>query len=272
MGKSVGLIGDITGKVGNVVFYKRGKTQAARVYVSKPRNPKTAAQLNQRMKMALAGRLASIVPAAAIEGFGGDRSFNRGRFSSNVLLNSTSGSGSRVGIDERLIVFSEGAQPLLFWHTTEEGTGTVNSRSVVINTSLREGVELPAGYGERYVVLFLNMTTSQFDYAVTGIVTPPADVSSASQDVVSVKVGDRTSVYRAIIYMYPFAFADGDGYGRFRVSYVGTEDGTIVVDGETGERLETRLVFGRSVWQSSKMLPVVPPARAANRRTPGSAT
>ena len=57
MGKSIGLIGNFRGKVGNMVGYNlkdsnNKQTQGVRVYQPVVKNPKTAAQAEQRAKMA----------------------------------------------------------------------------------------------------------------------------------------------------------------------------------------------------------------------------
>ena len=57
MAKGIGLIGNFKGKVGNMVGYKltdsnSGNTQGIRVYQPIVKNPKTAAQAEQRAKLA----------------------------------------------------------------------------------------------------------------------------------------------------------------------------------------------------------------------------
>ena len=246
MGRTVGLIGEISGKVGNVVFYTRNGVQVTRVYVRNPSNPKTAAQTGQRLKMALAGRLSSIVPYAAIEGFGGTKTDRRSKFLKNTLL-ATSYEASRAGILEDRVVFSEGTLGLLTSHTVTAGESQSFLRRVDIRlTSSPASGSLPEGYGERFVVLFLNTGTSQFDYAVTGLLTIPTGSAAVTTTAV-VRVGDNSSVYRAVVYAYPFSIDESRSGVDFRASYLGTEDGTIVVDLLTGEQISVPLVFGRSI-------------------------
>lgn len=57
MAKGIGLIGNFSGKVGNTVGYQitasnNGQTQGVRVYQPNVKNPKTAAQAEQRAKLA----------------------------------------------------------------------------------------------------------------------------------------------------------------------------------------------------------------------------
>ena len=247
MGKTVGLIGEVNGKVGNVVFYTRNGVQVTRVYVAHPNNPKSSAQNRQRLKMALCGRLSSIVPFAAIEGFGGNKSQRRSRFLQYVLRSATSVDGRAVLLENSLL-FSDGATGLLNVHSVRVLSASGNLRGVAVDSRLpSSGYVLPEGYGERFVVLFLNTGTSNYDYAVTGLVNLPTSASTDTATGVSVRVGDPSAAYRAIVYLYPFVLDGSNVNMDFRASYIGTEDGTVVVDQLTGEELSVPLLYGRSL-------------------------
>ena len=267
MGKSVGLIGDISGKVGNVVFYTRNGVQVARVYVRNPNNPKSAAQNTQRLKMALAGRLSAIVPFDALEGMDGvGKSGRRSRFLKNVLLNS-SVSGGVASITDSDVIFSEGSYSSVSQHSLSAGGSTAAKRTLNISTSIPAQTEVPEGYGERYVVLFMNEATSQFDYAITGLINLPEPGSSALT-YATARVADLTSTYTAIAYVYPFASGLLSGAG-FRSSYLGVSEGGLVVDQETGEVVSSGVVYGRSVFIGRVSIPVpaqsVSPSRGPSK-------
>lgn len=263
MGKSVGLIGEISGKVGNVVFFTRNGVQVTRVYVRHPNNPKTSAQNRQRLKVGLAGRLSSIVPAAALEGLAGSRSERRSRFLKSVLL-ATSAVAGKASVSENDVVFSEGSLPMAYSHSAAAAAPTVLLRRITITTRADLGGVLPAGYGERFVVLFLNTETSQYDYAVTGLLNLPSGSASSATTDVGVRVGDRVAEYIAIVYVYPFSAAESEaGSGTQRISYVGTEDGTIYVDALTGEVVSVDRVFGRSMRLTSVNLPAPAPSSSS---------
>lgn len=256
MGKAVGLIGGISGKVGNVVYYYRNGVQVARVYVPNPGNPKSQGQTAQRLKMALAGRLSKVVPDAAIEGFDGSKSERRSSFTSNVLLNSTVENG-RASILYQSMLFSEGSLAVLNGHTARAGSSTEFRRSLTIATTHGATEEpLPDGYGERYVVLCLNMQTSVFDYGVTGLLTMPTEAGVAADTSMNIRVGDQTSDYLALIYVIPFIARGSEVGGETRYSYLGTSDGTIVVDDLTGESFGRPEIFGQSVFIRSLSLPL----------------
>lgn len=242
MGRTNGLTGGVTGKVGNWVFYYRNGKYVAREYISKINNPKSERQVKQRLKMALAGRLSSIVPFAALEGMGGTKSDRRSAFMSNLLMNISS-DGSKASVNGSDVIFSVGEMSSLKRHQVT-GSSSVSIRTVTYTLSDDLGYpEVPAGYGERYVVLLLNNETSQFDYCQTGLLNIPAAGETATTDV-NVRVGAQTVPYTYFAYTYPFLTGVSDG--RMRTSYIGTEDGTLVVDVLTGETLGTPVVFGRS--------------------------
>ena len=69
MAKIVGFVGTGSGRVGNVVLSKgpNGLT-ISRSYQPIVANPRTDAQLNQRAKVNLAGRVSKLVPTQALTG------------------------------------------------------------------------------------------------------------------------------------------------------------------------------------------------------------
>jgi hypothetical protein len=87
MGKSVNVIGTIRGKVGSMVFSKGpdGST-IMRAYQPQVANPRTSAQLAQRAKVVMAGKLSKLIPIEALSGLGmGSRLANRSWFNSHIL-------------------------------------------------------------------------------------------------------------------------------------------------------------------------------------------
>lgn len=255
MARTNGLTGGVTGKVGNWVFYYRNGQYVARQYVPHPSNPKTAGQNVQRLKMVLAGKLTKIVPDAALEGFMGTKGERRSAFNSNVLLNSSVENG-QASIMYQAVVFSEGTLGVQNGHTAAAGSSSVNQRALTITTSHGQAEDpLPEGYGERYVVLCMNAETSVFDYGVTGLLTMPAAGETSASTSVVVRIGDKVGEYIALIYVVPFIAVSGSGGGVTRFSYLGTADGTIVVDELTGESLGRPEMFGQSVFIRSLSLP-----------------
>lgn len=115
MAKVLGLHGKARGKVGSVVYRtEAGIGTIASEYNPNPRNPRTLAQVGQRSKMNLAGRISKIVPYDAIAGLGVSKRTARGRFVSSILLAAANNRGSggtndrTSAIDYDKIVISDG--------------------------------------------------------------------------------------------------------------------------------------------------------------------
>lgn len=252
MASTNGIIGGITGKLGNAVFFYRNGKYVAREYISKPSNPKSTAQQVQRLKMALTGRLTKIIPDGAIEGFNGSKTDRRSLFNQNVLWN-TAVSGGSASIAFQNVLFSEGTLGVLNGHSLSLGTTTSQSRSLRIATA--PGPNVPSTYGERYVVLALNTETSVFDYAETGLLQQPTGSEAVNTNVIF-RIFNTTTEYLGLVYVVPFEMEMTNARGSGRYSYLGTEEGTIVVDEITGETLGRPGVFGQSVFIGSIVMPV----------------
>lgn len=157
MGKFVGIIGTISGKVGNIVFSKgeNGKTYG-RTYQPVVANPKTTAQVDQRTKMNLVGKMSQVTPAAAIVAMGDNKRRARAEFNKNLLAVAVidrDGVGNVTAkIDPADILFSKGAQAIL---------ATVSTPAAVTDTGVSLGITLQdaamaGAYGERIVVAVID--------------------------------------------------------------------------------------------------------------------
>ena len=185
-----------------MVFYYRNGQYVAREYIAKPTNPKSAAQNVQRLKMVLAGRLTKIVPDAALEGFNGTKQDRRSAFNSGVLLNSSVTGGS-ASIPFGGVLFSEGTLGVANGHSVSAGASSSQNRIVRIATA--PGATVPAGYGERYVVLALNTETSVFDYAMTGLIQQPTGSEAVTTNVYFRIFSTAGAVpYIGLVYVVPF--------------------------------------------------------------------
>lgn len=153
MGKFVGFIGTIRGKVGNVVFVKGEKgVSYGRTYQPQVANPKTIGQVDQRAKMNLVGRMSKITPAELLVGFGGSKRMRRSTFN-KMLLNAavvehSVGAPVIAKISPSNVVFSKGAQTLEAIVSTP-GSTTANAATIGLTLS---NAGLVGKYGERIVV------------------------------------------------------------------------------------------------------------------------
>lgn len=150
MGKSVNIIGTIRGKVGSVVFSKGPKGETImRSYQPQVSNPRTRAQLAQRAKVNMVGKLSKLIPIEALSGLGmGSRLANRSEFNSSCLRKAVAFSQQGVFTASILpgeLVFSKGVATL--GATLGAVTVATNSVSVAlsnVNADGNHGVRLIA--------------------------------------------------------------------------------------------------------------------------------
>lgn len=154
MAKIVGFVGTGSGRVGNVVLSKgpNGLT-ISRSYQPIVANPRTDAQLNQRAKVNLAGRVSKLVPAQAISGLSmGSNRLNRQEFLANLIkscvVSKVSGAWQASVAPEK-VVFSHGAETPM----ATMGTIAVTANTVTLPLS---NVTADSQHGERVIVMVLN--------------------------------------------------------------------------------------------------------------------
>ena len=157
MGKLVGLIGAISGKVGNVVFTKGEKgISYGRTYQPNVANPKTVGQVDQRAKMNLVGRMSQVTPYEVLLGLEGNKRkrrsvFNRGLLKAAIVDRSTPGTVV-AKINPENIQFSRGAQAI---EATVSTQGTTTATAATIGLTLADSA-LAGKYGERIVVAVID--------------------------------------------------------------------------------------------------------------------
>lgn len=198
MGKFVGLIGTISGKVGNVVFVKGEKgISYGRTYQPQVANPKTEGQVDQRAKMNLVGRMSQVTPKGVLVGMGNSDRMRRAAFNANLLNMATidrSVPGTVVAqLNPEDIIFSKGAEVL---------SATVSTAAAVTATQLTMGLTLfdatlAGKYGERIVVAvidpedkggysFLRTTEVVFANTTAMSITVPFGTEIANNSMVAV--------------------------------------------------------------------------------------
>lgn len=157
MGKFVGLIGTISGKVGTVVYQKGergisyGRSWQPVVY-----NPKSGKQLEQRAKMNLVGQMSSITSKSLLMGMPGANSRQRRSEFTRVLLKAASveqiaGGGYLAKVSPDDVVFSKGS--IVFAATADTPVVTVSGCSVGLTLS---EPSLAGRYGERIVAAVID--------------------------------------------------------------------------------------------------------------------
>lgn len=115
MAKVVGLVGAVSGKVGNFVGAVVGGVQTMRVYQPIVANPRTTGQVKQRARVDLAGQLSSAIGKVAIEGLDGNARQRRSALLSNLIKSTSTaittldGKATLIGSS---VVFSKGSVAL----------------------------------------------------------------------------------------------------------------------------------------------------------------
>lgn len=154
MAKIVGFVGTGSGRVGNVVLSKgpNGLT-ISRSYQPIVANPRTDAQLNQRAKVNLAGRVSKLVPTQALTGLSmGSNKLNRSEFLSNLIkscvVTKVSGVWTASVLPEK-VVFSHGS----LTPSATMGNIALTANTVTLPLS---NITTDGQHGERVVIMVLN--------------------------------------------------------------------------------------------------------------------
>lgn len=176
MSKVVGLIGSASGKLGNIVYAVVNGIQTARVYQPIVSNPKSAAQMLQRAKGNLAGRLSMITPKDAIAGLGSNARARRSEYLRNILLGATStlSDGDYVAkLEPEKLVFSKGsAIPVIVT------TAVAASASGIVTITYQRPNYATQGdwnaAGGMFIAVAIDDVTGNYDFVQTAQWTKPA--------------------------------------------------------------------------------------------------
>lgn len=156
MGKLVGLVGTISGKIGTMVYSKgKGGITYGRAYQPQVNNPKTIGQTNQRVKMNLVGRMSQVTPAEVLVSLGSDKRECRSEFNRMLLSVATvenSGSTPIAKIAPEDVVFSKGLQSI---EATVSTPAAVTANAVTLSLTLGDSA-LAEKYGERIIVAIID--------------------------------------------------------------------------------------------------------------------
>lgn len=214
MAKSTNGLGQFRGKLGGAVFAVNAGEQIVRQYQPQVANPRTAAQLTQRAKMNLTGKLSAIVRNSAIMALGINNRERRSVFTSNILRNATVTIDSTkytAAIAPENIIFSKGNSVPVVTLTATYADGAI---TIVATKASGVSEERYNRSGMRYVVLGLSTVTGEYDFSYSGVLQLPAfDASEGYQNGVIVP-NDNEHAY--FIYGIPFDFNEGYSVGALR--------------------------------------------------------
>lgn len=219
MAKSTNGLGQFRGKLGGAVFAVNAGEQIVRQYQPQVANPRTSAQLSQRAKMNLTGKLSSIIRNSAIMALGINNRDRRSVFTANILRNATvtiDGTKYTAAIAPESIIFSKGnSVPVV------NLTATYADGAITITATKASGVseERYNRSGMRYVVLGLSTITGEYDFSYSGVLQLPAFDAETGYDNGVVVPNDNNHAY--FIYGIPFDFNEGYSVGALRNGELG---------------------------------------------------
>lgn len=247
MGKFVGFVGTIRGKVGNVVFSKGEKgITYGRAYQPQVMNPKSAAQLEQRARMNLVGRMSQVTPKELLVGLG--LSTNRQRrsaFTSHLLSVAT------VDVSSTAVVAKVAPEDVVFSRGAVTPSASVTTPVVITATSVTMGLtpssEAVGHYGERVIVAVIDPSSKGgYSYLASDVVffnvNEPVQVSIPVREIVDESL---VSVYRL-----PFRLSDSAAIARTETLY---NDGTDIIAQLLSGQGMREVSWGQSLLEVSQV-------------------
>lgn len=244
MGKIAGLSGTLSGKIGTMVFSKgEGGMTYAKSYQPQVANPRTPAQLVQRAKMNLAGRISELVPNRILALGEVSRRRNRSAFNKSLLglieVDTSDPNVYQASIDPENIVFAKGAEIV----HAGMSTPTLQSKNVNMTLTLQDA-ELANRYGERIVAM---VTTTEEKGGIAGVAYVDVLLTDTSNVQVQIEL--------------PFELADDDMVTISRSPFVLSQEGAGVVTtgvfNNTTDALASILTNPRNVRGWGFTLPVM---------------
>lgn len=201
MGKNVGLIGSVSGKVGNVVYAVQNGVQTVRAYQPVVVNPKSVAQQQQRAKGNAVGRISAFVPREAIMGLGSNGRTRRGEFLRSLLnaaVVASTGSGWTAKVNVQDVVFSRGsALPAVTLGSITPAAGSVSVALSGVATSVMPADEY-ALHATRLVAMVYQGDENRLVACSTVLAVTPAQGGSATTVLPLGVEGDYTVYIYAI--------------------------------------------------------------------------
>ena len=227
MAKNVGLIGSLRGKLGNAVFYVTNGVQVSRVYQPVVANPNSPLQIAQRAKMALAGRMSKITPIVALAGLGeSNKRLRRGEYVKELIRASVY-ANNKASLAFANLHLSHGPIQVL---TTQTAARTESANYIRLTFTVSRNVQsepLPAGYGLRAVIYYIDNTNSGSDFCRSILLNLPTGDTAVTTAFSALVTRGSSSNYTAVAYVIPFQATESlDGV---TYSFVGDENETYIV-------------------------------------------
>ena len=207
MAKSVGMVGTLRGKAGNFVYAKgEDGSTIVRAYQPQVTNPNTDAQILQRAKLNLAGRLSKITPKMVIIGMdGATNRQRRSRYNAIIVKSATAtvngGQGS-ASITDAQLKFSEGTA-INWGYGTEITEGKTTATGINnVNVSRNCYVEAQGHYAEKIIAVVVDASGAMYKRITSADIEFSAATSAMARiPVGELAVGDKVNVYAVPVNM-----------------------------------------------------------------------
>lgn len=213
MAKVVGLVGSASGKLGNVVYAVSNGVQVARVYQPVISNPKSSAQLLQRAKGNLIGRISAITPREAIIGLGANNRQRRAEYLRNGLSNAVAQLADGIytaKLQPSALKFSKGSEvPVMTISSIEistTGSVTINYNRVA-NVTVDEWNK-SGGY---WVLVAIDDVTGNYDFVRVYNWERPTYPAQATTSLSVVLGVEPVSTHDVYAYFVPFVVDPSKG-------------------------------------------------------------
>lgn len=209
MAKMYGITGNLSGKMGNVVFSVRSGTQIARQYQPIVSNPKSTGQRLQRAKANLVGQISKIVPYQILEGLGTSKTKRRARFlrlslnGATAVVSSSDPSTINAKLDARNFKFSEG----VIVPTISMTSLLVDRNTITVNLQRIGGVEETIFQSSGCLAVVVMLTA---DGTYESVFYRFVSASEFSENAFSFQIAHiNEGAYTAVGYIAPFETQDG---------------------------------------------------------------
>ena len=207
MAKSVGMVGTLRGKAGNFVYAKgeNGST-VVRAYQPQVTNPNTDAQILQRAKLNLAGRLSKITPKGVIVGMdGATNRQRRSRYNSLIAKSAdatVNGGQGSASIKDAQLKFSEGIA-MNWGYGTEITEGKTSATGIsTVNVSRKCNDEAKGHYAEKIIAVVVDANGTMYRRITSADIEFSAATSAIAHiPVGELAVGDKVNVYAVPVNM-----------------------------------------------------------------------
>lgn len=202
-------LGQFSGRVGGVVYAVQAGRQVVRAYQPIVSNPKSVAQSIQRAKGNLVGRISKITPWQILEGLGDNKFNRRSRFLKLLLKSVTAGQAAgdpsqfNAKLNDGDFVFSEGTVVPAYTVSSPSASTYQIDMQIARVSGLTADVYASQGV---LIVVVLKQASGVWEQVLYAYLSP--DVLTTNP--YSLTFQHRSEgAYSAVIYMAPFATADG---------------------------------------------------------------